>query len=512
MTQNCMLNSTLENRIHVKIEDATQEVYQVPESVFPRPRSQNIDSKQAAIRFNYTTSPFSFSIVRAGSGEVLFDSSAASLVFESQYLRLRTTLPKNPNIYGLGEHSDPLRLPVFNYVRTLWSQDSYGLPANANLYGNHPVYFEHRTTGTHGVFFLNSNGMDIKLNNVNGNDQFLEYNALGGVLDFYFMAGPTPIAVSQQYAEVVGLPAMMPYWGLGFHNCRYGYQDAFDAAEAILNYSRAAIPLETMWLDIDYMDRRRVFTVDPDRFPISKMRAINGYLHARNQKEIVMVDPGVAYVKDYATFNRGAADDVWLKRSNGSYWLGVVWPGVVVYPDWFAANIQKYWNNEFSSFFSPDSGVDIDGLWIDMNEPSNFPCHFPCDDPYRSAIGFPPTPPPLRANPRPLPGFPCDFQPPGTACSRLTDVIERTTKHEALTLQLVQNRQARGKKLGLPGRDLLYPKYPISNRAAWSTESNAAGGGLSNKTVNTDVIHQNGLAEYDVHNLYGSSQFFPSSY
>jgi len=161
-------------------------------------------------------------------------------------------------LYGLGEHSDPLRLKYTNYIRTLWSQDAYGIPEGANLYGNHPIYFEHRTTGTHGVFFLNSNGMDININNTNGANQYLEYNTLGGVFDFYFVAGPTPVTVSQQYAEIVGLPAMMPYWGFGFHNCRYGYQDAFAVAEVIYNYSKAEIPLETMWTDIDYMDGRKV--------------------------------------------------------------------------------------------------------------------------------------------------------------------------------------------------------------------------------------------------------------
>lgn len=86
------------------------------------------------------------------------------------------------------------------------------------------MYFEHRTTGTHGVFLLNSNGMDIKINDTAGTS--LEYNVIGGVLDFYFLAGSEtdPTEVARQYADIVGTPAEVPYWSFGLHQCRFGYQ------------------------------------------------------------------------------------------------------------------------------------------------------------------------------------------------------------------------------------------------------------------------------------------------
>jgi alpha-glucosidase len=193
-------------------------------------------------------------VTRTSSNETLFDTSAASLIFESQYVRLRTKLPESPHLYGLGEHTDPFQLNSTNYTRTLWSRDAYGVPNGTNLYGNHPVYYDHRgSSGTHGVFLLSSNGMDIKINRTSDGGQYLEYNTLGGVIDLYFLAGPTPKDVARQYAATVGLPAMHPYWGLGFHQCKYGYVDVYEVAEVVANYSAAGIPLETMWTDIDYM-------------------------------------------------------------------------------------------------------------------------------------------------------------------------------------------------------------------------------------------------------------------
>jgi alpha-glucosidase len=228
------------------------------------------------------------------------------------------------------------------------------------------------------------------------------------------------------------------------------------------------------------------------------MQDIVHYLHSHSQHYVLMVDPAVAY-QQYGPFQRGVANNIFLKRANGTIWQGVVWPGVTAFPDWFSANINSYWNNEFAMFFSPRNGVDIDALWIDMNEPSNFACDFPCDDPYGSAekIGFPPAPPPVRSPPRPLPGFPCSFQPTGTPCTGTRDV-RPAFQDDILVRGGILERQLAGQEMGIPGRNLLFPPYAIHNTAP--------GGGISNHTINTDVIHENGLAMYDTHNLYGTSK------
>ena len=226
------------------------------------------------------------------------------------------------------------------------------------------------------------------------------------------------------------------------------------------------------------MDLRRVFTLDPDRFPLEKMRELVDHLHGNQQHYVLMVDPAVAK-RDYPPYNTGADEGVFLKVSNGSVFTGVVWPGATVFPDWFAPQTQPYWDGQFGSFFDPDNGVDIDALWIDMNEASNF-CTFPCPDPegFAAANGDPPAPPAVRpSNPMALPGWPADFQPSNVSTKRL-----------------LFSRQAAGSMIGLPNRDLLNPPYMIKNAA----------GVLSAATINSDLIHYGGYAEYDVHNMYGT--------
>lgn len=191
------------------IYDKDEQVYQVPDFVVPRPYG-SINSDASLIDVTIEEEPFSFTVTRKSNSEVIFSTKGSNIVFETQYLRLRTSLPDNPSLYGLGEHTDSLRLPTSNYVRTLWARDAGGVPMDTNLYGTHPIYFEHRADSglSHGVLMLNSNGMDVKIDNESG--QYLEYNTIGGVIDLYFMAGPLPFDVAREYSEITRKAVMMP--------------------------------------------------------------------------------------------------------------------------------------------------------------------------------------------------------------------------------------------------------------------------------------------------------------
>ena len=193
------------SRLHVKIYDAAEQVYQIPESILSLPNGADASSEGFPLNFSYVEGPFSFAIQRSDTGDTLFNTSGTNLVFESQYIRLRTSLPDSPYLYGLGEDSDPLRRPTTNYTRTLWNVGVSFLPAETNLYGAHPLYIEMRDGRAHGVLLGNSDGMDVKVNQTDTGAQYLEYNAIGGVFDLYFLPGSTPSEVSQQYTGIVGL-------------------------------------------------------------------------------------------------------------------------------------------------------------------------------------------------------------------------------------------------------------------------------------------------------------------
>ncbi|GAY49130.1 hypothetical protein CUMW_116930 [Citrus unshiu] len=371
----------------VRITDSKKQRWEIPQEIIPRqsycthcwlpenrlnspvnhqtgPGNHFLSDPTSDLVFTLHTTPFGFSVTRRSSGDILFDTSPETsnsdtfLVFKDQYIQLSSALPiERSHLYGIGEHTKKSFKLTPNDTLTLWNADEYSVNVDVNLYGSHPFYIDVRSPNgtTHGVLLLNSNGMDV----VYTGDR-ITYKVIGGIIDLYFFPGPSPDSVIQQYTELIGRPAPMPYWSFGFHQCRYGYENVSDLKAVVAGYAKAGIPLEVMWTDIDYMDGYKDFTLDPINFPVNSMQNFVNTLHQNGQRYVLILDPGINVNETYGTFIRGLKADIFIKRD--AHWTG---DNAATWND-LAYSIPSILN--FGLFGIPMVGADICGFFGNTTE------------------------------------------------------------------------------------------------------------------------------------------------
>ncbi len=331
-----------EDVIRVKITDADNKRWEVPESVVARPHALTKPSS-SNYKFTYNTFPFSFEVTRVSDGNVLFALDASRFVFKDQYLEISTKYDSAAKTFGLGESARTNHALETNRLYTMWAEDLPAMFFHQNLYGSYPYYLQMLNGNAHGVMLMNSNGMDVHLE-----DSAVTFKTTGGIVDLYIFNGPTPSTVVSQYTSIIGRPAMMPYWSLGFHNCKYGYESIQQVEEVVANYSAANIPLDTQWVDIDYMQNYRDFTWDSVNFPQEEVVSFVNKLHANGQHFVPIVDPGIMVKDGYPAYEDGMKRDIFVKDLAGGYYLGQVWPGPTYFPDFLHPDAQVGTNIMYS--------------------------------------------------------------------------------------------------------------------------------------------------------------------
>ncbi|EAU39369.1 alpha-glucosidase precursor [Aspergillus terreus NIH2624] len=499
---------------HVDASNASW--YILSEDLVPRPQASSDGSAHDSdLAFSWSNEPsFNFKVTRKATGDELFNTEGSTLVYENQFIEFVSALPEEYNLYGLGERMAQLRL-LRNATLTMYAAD-IGDPIDSNIYGQHPFYLDTRyykvdkhgshtlvktdkadaseeyVSYSHGVFLRNAHGQEVLLN-----PKGVTWRTLGGSIDLTFYAGPSQVQVTQQYLKsTVGLPAMQKYSTLGFHQCRWGYNNWTELADVVANFEKFEIPLEYIWSDIDYMHGYRNFDNDVHRFPYDEGVEFLNKLHDSGRHWVPIVD-GALYIPNpenasdaYETYTRGAADDLWIKNPDGSLYIGAVWPGYTVYPDWHHPKAVDFWANEIVTWWKK---LPYDGIWYDMAEVSSF-CVGSCGT---GNLTLNPVHPPFA-----LPGE------PGNVVYDYPEGFEKTNATEAASASAGSSSQAAAAPTSPSTTTSYLRTTPTAgvrnvNHPPYVINHVQTGHDLAVHAISPNSTHVDGVQEYDVHSLFG---------
>ena len=196
-------------------------------------------------------------------------------------------------------------------------------------------------------------------------DDTLMFQAMDGPTDLYLLAGPTLRDVTRHFAELTGRAELPPLWAIGHHQCRWGYEREEDFRRLAARFQEHDIPNGVLWYDIDYMDAYRVFTWDGHDFP--DPRRLNDDLRAAGFHTVAIVDPGVKRDPGYPVYDTGIAADVFCQTASGRPYIGSVWPGDSLFPDFTLPEARDWWAGHLARWMTASG---IDGAWLDMNDPA----------------------------------------------------------------------------------------------------------------------------------------------
>ncbi|WCJ20545.1 heteroglycan glucosidase 1 [Euphorbia peplus] len=275
---------------------------------------------------------------------------------------VKLELPPGTSFYGTGEVSGPLERTgrrVFT-----WNTDAWGYgPGTTSLYQSHPWVLAVLPNGeTLGVLADTTRRCEIDLRK----ESVIQFIAPVSYPIITFGPFASPAAVLQSLSRAVGTVFMPPKWSLGYQQCRWSYDSDERVREVARTFREKGIPGDVIWMDIDYMDGFRCFTFDKEQF--SDPESFVKDLHDVGFKAIWMLDPGIKCEEGYHIYDSGSKIDAWIQNAAGEPFLGEVWPGPCVFPDYTQSKVRSWWANLVKDFTS--NGVD--GIWNDMNEPAVF--------------------------------------------------------------------------------------------------------------------------------------------
>jgi len=188
-----------------------------------------------------------------------------------------------------------------------------------------------------------------------------------GTTRVYLLTAATLPALTQKISRLVGTPCDVPAWAFGYQQCRFSYMNEGECRSVIEKFREHDIPLDCLYLDIDYMEGYRVFTYNKERF--TNLPEFISEMKEDGVRAVCIIDPGVKVEDSNPVYQGLMKRGKILTKSGGSPHVGRVWPGRVVYPDFGASETREYWTGLQKEWLQK---IPFGGVWNDMNEPSDF--------------------------------------------------------------------------------------------------------------------------------------------
>ncbi len=273
--------------------------------------------------------------------------------------------------YGLGDKTGFLNKRHYDYE--MWNSDLPTAHTDAfkALYKSIPFFITLRKSCVYGIFFDNTYHSYFDMGKEK-NDYYY-FGADNGNLDYYFIAGEAMPEIVENYTYLTGRTPLPQLFTLGYHQSRWGYENVWDVREVVQKYRALDIPIDTIHLDIDYMDGYKVFTWNEDDF--GEPKALIAELKKSGFKVVTIIDPGVKVEAGYNIYEEGIANGYFASTPQGEVYENAVWPGDAVFPDFGKPKTRAWWAK--NQRFLIDLGVR--GVWNDMNEPASFRGELPGD-------------------------------------------------------------------------------------------------------------------------------------
>ena len=334
-------------------------------AVTPETSAVAVGFKTAKLHVSVRRDPLQITVTDLAGNVISEDLPGRPIEFHGGAFRVYHKSPADEHYFGLGDKPGPLDRRNGSF--TDWNTDAAGWQESTDLlYKSIPYFITFRKGVTAGIFLDNTWRANFEFNK-EYRDGY-SFGSEDGPLDYYILYGPEPKAVVEAWAWLVGTTPLPPKWSLGYQQSRYSYYPESEVRRIANRLRSERIPADVIWLDIDYQLKNRPFTVDPERFP--HFDQLIQDLKAQHLHTITITDLHIADLPNsgYKPYDEGQAGDHFVKNADGTNFVGVVWPGKAVFPDFTQKASREWWGTLYASFVSKG----VAGFWNDMNEPAIF--------------------------------------------------------------------------------------------------------------------------------------------